>query len=153
MNFGGLTPSNLSLPSTFNGVTVPRFTGVQAYGLGLSTTFIQGIGNSNRLCDDPLMGFFIQDSWKINPRLTLNYGVRYDLELTAQFKPATALNAAAEKAFNVTEGYPRDFNNVAPSVALSWDPMCDGKTAIRVVSGLFYDPPPFPPPSPSPTST
>src|SRR6266849_4806862 len=143
MNFGGLTPSNLSLPSTFNGVTVPGFTGVQAYGLGLPTTFIQGIGNSNRLFDDPLMGFFIQDSWKINPRLTLNYGVRYDLELTAQFKPATALNAAAEKAFNVTEGYPRDFNNVAPRVALSWDPMGDGKTAIRVGYGLFYDHPSF----------
>src|SRR6266849_1929819 len=143
MNFGGLTASNLSLPSTFNGVTVPGFTGVQAYGLGLPTTFIQGIGNSNRLFDDPLMGFFIQDSWKINPRLTLNYGVRYDLELTAQFKPATALNAAAEKAFNVTEGYPRDFNNVAPRVALSWDPMGDGKTAIRVGYGLFYDHPSF----------
>jgi len=56
MNFGGLTPSNLSLPPAFNGVTVPGFTGVQAYGLGLPTTFIQGIGNSNRLFNDPLMG-------------------------------------------------------------------------------------------------
>src|SRR5260370_1465615 len=143
MNFGGLTPSNLSLRSTFNGVNVPGFTGVQAYGLGLPTSSIQAIANSNRLFDAPLMGFFIQDSWKINPRLTLNYGVRYDLELTAQFKPATALNAAAEKAFNVTEGYPRDFNNVAPRVALSWDPVGDGKTAIRVGYGLFYDHPSF----------
>ena len=143
MNFGGLTPSNLSLPSTFNGVTVPGFTGVQAYGLGLPTTFIQGIGNSNRLFNDPLMGFFIQDSWKVNRRLTLNYGVRYDLELTAQFTPATALNAAAEKAFNVTEGYPRDYNNVAPRLGLSWDPMGNGKTAIRAGYGLFYDHPSF----------
>jgi hypothetical protein len=143
MNFGGLTPSNLSLPSTFNGVTVPGFTGVQAYGFGLPTTFIQGIGNSNRLFNDPLMGFFIQDSWKVNPRLTLNYGVHYDLEFTAQFTPATALNAAAEKAFNVTEGYPRDFNTVAPRIALSWDPMGDHKTAIRAGYGLFYDHPSF----------
>ena len=141
--FGGLTPSNLSLPSTFNGVTVPGFTGVQAYGLGLPTTFIQGIGNSNRLFNDPLMGFFIQDSWKISPRLTLNYGVRYDLELTAQFKPGTDLNAAAEAAFKVTEGYPRDFNNVAPRFGLSWDPIGDGKTAIRAGYGLFYDHPSF----------
>ncbi len=143
MSFGGLTPSNLLLPSTFNGVTVPGFTGVQAYGLGLPTTFIQGIGNSNRLFNDPLMGFFIQDSWKINPRLTLNYGVRYDLELTAQFKPATDLNAAAETAFKVTEGYPRDFNNVSPRFGLSWDPMGNGKTAIRAGYGLFYDHPSF----------
>src|SRR3989442_860918 len=143
MNFGGLTASNLSLPTTFNGVTVPGFTGVQAYGLGLPTTFIQGIGNSNRLFNDPLMGFFIQDSWKISPRLTLNYGVRYDLELTAQFKPATDLNAAAEAAFKVTEGYPRDFNNVSPRFGLSWDPMGNGKTAIRAGYGLFYDHPSF----------
>ena len=143
MNFGGLTPSNLSLPNTFSGVTVPGFTGVQAYGLGLPTTFIQGIGNSNRLFDDPLMGFFIQDSWKVNPRLTFNYGVRYDLELTAQFTPATALNAAAEKAFHVTEGYPRNYKNVAPRVALSWDPLGNGKTAIRAGYGLFYDHPSF----------
>jgi hypothetical protein len=143
MNFGGLTPSNLTLPSTFNGVTVPGFTDVQAYGLGLPTTFIQGIGNSNRLFNDPLMGFFIQDSWKIHPRLTLNYGVRYDLELTAQFTPATALNATAEKAFNVTEGYPRDYNNVAPRFALAWDLAGNGKTVVRAGYGLFYDHPSF----------
>src|SRR6266446_529979 len=143
MNFGGLTPSNLSLPSTFNGVTVPGFTGVQAYGLGLPTTFIQGIGNSNRLFNDTLVGLFIQDSWIIRPGLTLNYGVRYDLELTAQFKPATALNAAAEKAFNVTEGYPRDWNNVAPRFGLAWDPMNNHKTVIRAGYGLFYDHPSF----------
>ncbi len=124
-------------------MTVPGFTGVQAYGLGLPTTFIQGIGNSNRLFNDTLMGFFIQDSWKIHPGLTLNYGVRYDLELTAQFKPATALNAAAEKAFNVTEGYPRDLDNVSPRFGLAWDPMNNGKTVIRAGYGLFYDHPSF----------
>lgn len=142
-DFGGLSPSNLSLPSTFNGVAVPGFTGVQAYGLGLPSTFIQGIGNSNRLFDDPSMGYFLQDSWRINPRLTMNYGVRYDVEYTAQFRPATALNAAAEKAFNVQEGYPRDYNNVAPRLGIAWDPMGDGKTVVRAGYGLFYDHPAF----------
>ena len=143
MNFGGLAASSLSLPNTFNGVAVPGFTGVQAYGLGLPTTFIQGIGNSNRLFNDPSMGYFLQDSWKVLPRLTLNFGVRYDVEYTAQFQPATALNAAAEKAFKVTEGYPRDFNNVAPRFALAWDPMGNGKTVVRAGYGLFYDHPSF----------
>lgn len=143
MNFGGLSASNLALPTSFNGVAVPGFTGVQAYGLGLPTTFIQGIGNSNRLFNDPLMGFFIQDSWKLNSRLTLNYGVRYDVEFTAQFTPATALNAAAEQAFKVTEGYPRDYNNVAPRFAFAWDVAGNGKTVVRAGYGLFYDHPSF----------
>src|SRR3989442_13190221 len=138
MNFGGLTASNLSLPTTFNGVTVPGFTGVQAYGLGLPTTFIQGIGNSNRLFNDTMQGFFIQDSWKIRPRLALNYGVRYDLELTAQFRPATALNAAAEKAFNVPEGYPLDWNNMFPRLRLPLEPMANSKTVVPSVYRPFH---------------
>src|SRR5258707_11688810 len=89
------------------------------------------------------MGCFNRDSWKSQPRLILNYGVRYDGEYTAQFHPATALNAAAEKAFNVTEGYPRDYNNVAPRFALAWDPMGNGKTVVRAGYGLFYDHPSF----------
>lgn len=143
MNFGGLSATSFFSSGTFNGVTIPGFTGVQAYGLGLPQTFIQGIGNSNRLFNDPLMGFFIQDSWKVHPRLTLNYGVRYDLEFTAQFTPATTLNAAAEKAFNVTEGYPRDLDNVAPRFALAWDLTGNGKTVVRAGYGLFYDHPSF----------
>jgi hypothetical protein len=142
-NFGGLTPSFLGLPSTFNGVTVPGITGVQAYGLGLPTTYIQGIGNSNRLFNQTNLGFFVQDGWKIHPRLTLNYGVRYDLDLTPQFTPATAIGAAAEKAFHVQEGYPRDYNNVSPRFALAWDPWGTGKTVVRAGYGIFYDHPSF----------
>src|SRR6266498_4333270 len=89
VNFGGLTAANLGLPGTFVGVPVPGVTAVQAYGLGLPQTFIQGIGRSNRPFSNKAFAFFIQDSWKVHPRLTLNYGVRYDLELTPIFPAAT----------------------------------------------------------------
>jgi len=120
---------------------VPGFSAVQTYGLGLPTSFIQGIGNSNRPFDNKAFGVFIQDSWKIHPRLTLNYGVRYDVELTPIFPAATPINAAAENAFNVVEGIPRDKNNVAPRFALAWDPRGNGKMVIRAGYGLFYDHP------------
>ena len=140
-NFGLLTPRNLSLPGTFAGLTVPSLTAVQAYGLGLPSVFFQGIGRSNRPLDNTTLGFFIQDSWKIHPRLTMNYGVRYDVEFTPTFEPATPLNAALEPALGVIEGIPHDTNNVSPRFALAWDPTGSGKTVVRAGYGIFFDHP------------
>jgi len=136
-NFGGISASSFN--SNFAGL--PGATGLQAYGLGIPTTYIQGIGNSNQPFDNIPIGLFAQDSWRINRKLTLNYGVRYDVEITPLFAPATAVNAAAEKALGVVEGIPRDYNNFAPRVGLAWDPTGSGKTSIRLGYGLFYDHP------------
>jgi hypothetical protein len=140
-NFGGLTASQLGLPSTIGGVSLPSIIAPQAYGLGLPQVYIQGVGNSNKPFNNYPIAGFIQDSWRIRPRLTLNYGLRYDVELTSQVDAATDLNRAAEAAFHVIEGIPRDYNNFSPRFGLAWDPMGNGKTVIRAGYGLFYDHP------------
>jgi len=140
-DFGALAPSDLGLPGLFNGVVVPGMTAVQSYGLGVPNVFIQGIGNSNRPFHNTALAGFAQDSWKINPHVTLNYGLRYDVELTPVFTPATALNVAAEKAYGALQGIPRDTNNFAPRLALAWDPKGNGTTVIRAGYGLFFDHP------------
>jgi hypothetical protein len=140
-NFGALAASDLGLPSSFAGVPVPGMTAAQAYGLGIPSVLIQGIGNSNRPFHNTALAGFVQDSWKVHPRVTLNYGVRYDVELTPVFTPATPLNVAAEEAFGVIQGIPRDTNNWAPRVALAWDPVGNGTTVIRAGAGLFFDHP------------
>ncbi len=132
VNFGGLALFGSGVPGT---------TGLQSYGLGIPISYIQGIGNSNQPFDNQPMGFFVQDSWRMNRHLTVNYGVRYDVEISPLFTPATAVNAAAEKALGVVEGIPRDYNNVAPRFGLAWDPSGDGKTVIRAGYGMFYDHP------------
>ncbi len=153
-NFGPLPASTFGLPDCIslssgphNGacasgeLVVPGATDLQAYGLGIPTTYIQGIGSSNTPFDNIPFGFFAQDSWKITPKLTLNYGLRYDVEITPLFAAATSVNAAAEKALGVMEGIPRDYNNLAPRIGLAWDPRGNGKTVVRASYGLFYDHP------------
>jgi hypothetical protein len=132
VNFGGLSLFGSGIPGT---------TGAQSYGLGIPTTYIQGIGTSNEPFDNLPFGFFAQDTWRLSHNLTLNYGLRYDFEITPLFAPATAINAAAEKSLGVIEGIPRDYKNVAPRIGLAWDPRGNGKTVVRAGYGLFYDHP------------
>src|SRR5215468_3074699 len=137
VNFGGIPASSFN--PAFAGL--PAATGLQAYGVGIPTTYIQGIGNSNQPFDNIPIGLFAQDSWRVNRKLTLNYGLRYDVEISPLFAPATAVNAAAEKALGVVEGIPRDYNNFAPRFGMAWDPTGSGKTSVRLGYGLFYDHP------------
>lgn len=136
VNFGGLSASTFGFPSSLPGATA-----LQAYGLGIPTSYIQGIGQSNEPFDNLPYGFFAQDSWRVSRKLTINYGLRYDIEISPLFAPATAINGAAEQALNVTEGIPRNNKDVAPRIGVAWDPKGDGKTVIRAGFGLFYDHP------------
>ncbi|HVO56167.1 MAG TPA: TonB-dependent receptor [Dongiaceae bacterium] len=143
VNFGGLAVSNFGLPDsvpTAGGtILLPGTTGLQSYGLGIPTTYIQGIGQSNEPFDNLPFAFYAQDTWRVTPKLTLNYGLRYDVEITPLFAAATPLNADAEKALGVTEGIPRDYNNFAPRFGFAYSP--SSKTAIRGGYGIFYDHP------------
>jgi hypothetical protein len=136
-NFGELTGGQVS--PAFSGF--PSFSAVQAYGMGLPQVFIQGVGNPHDAFTINTMGFFIQDSWRMSPKLTVNYGARYDYELTPEFAAVNAISQAAQDALNITQGIPRDSNNVAPRVGFAFDPKADGKTVIRGSYGMFYDHP------------
>jgi carboxypeptidase family protein/TonB-dependent receptor-like protein len=148
-NFGGLSAATLN--PAFAGA--PDFTPVQQYGLGFPSNFIQGFGNPVSSISNKPMAFFAQDSWKVRPNLTLNYGVRYDYEQTEQVPtlplrdPLSGITLsaadilAAQDAMGVQQGFPRDKNNWAPRLAIAWDPKSDGKTVIRAAFGMFYDHP------------
>src|SRR6185369_3840165 len=99
------------------------------------------------------LAFFAQDSWKIRPNLTFNYGIRYDVELTDTIPtvgltdPLTGITLTAaqmqagQDALGVQQGFPRDTNNFAPRVGFAWDIGGKGKTVLRGAYGLFYDHP------------
>ncbi len=91
-------------------------------------------------------GFFVQDDWKITPRLTLNLGIRYESfgslgeknGLLATLIPVPG-NPAAGRIGRVDRLYNNDNNNWAPRIGFAWDPSGAGKWAIRGGSGVFYN--------------
>jgi hypothetical protein len=138
VNFGGIF--NFGQQSLFPS-PFPALSPVQAYGAGFPSNFIQGVGNPHDAFSNTTVGGFIQDSWRIKSNLTLNYGVRYDVEFTPQFAAINSLAKQGQDALGIAQGIPRDFNNFAPRVGISWDPFKDGKTKISANYGLFYDHP------------
>ncbi len=117
---------------------LPGFSPIQAYGLGLPQSFAQGIGLTKYKYNLKTLGAFLQDSWHIH-NVTLNYGVRYDVEA---FPTQGALNAntyAAERAYGIRQGIRLQAANIAPRVGAAWDIRSDGKTVVRANYGLFYD--------------
>jgi hypothetical protein len=137
VNFGGIY--------NFGSVALPglpfQLDPVQAYGAGLPQNFIQGVGNPHDEFSNKTLGVFGQDSWRITHNLTLNYGVRYDVEWSPTFPGETALQRSADAALGVVKGIPRDYNNFAPRAGFAWDPMGNGKTVVRGAYGIFYDHP------------
>jgi len=146
-DFGGLTAADVIPSGTYNSLppafaqTIAPFSAVQAYGLGIPGDFIQGLGSpSDKFTNFPI-GFFWQDSWRARHNLTLNYGVRYDVEIPPKFKAPTGLAAGGYNYLGLQKGIQTDKNNFQPRVGIAWDVKGDGKTVIRSSYGMFYDHP------------
>ena len=105
---------------------------IQAVALGLPAAYVQGYGIDTDLYDARAISMFVQDDWRAGSRVTLKYGVRYQ----NQFWPDLSY---AGPGYPGTFGFPRDSNNIAPRVAVSWDPAGDRKTAVHAAYGLFYE--------------
>jgi len=75
---------------------------------------------------------FAQDKWRMNDRLTLSLGARYDVEVIP-------LVESDNPAFGDASDYPLDLNNIAPRIGFSYDLGGAGRTVLRGGYGLFYD--------------
>jgi hypothetical protein len=140
-SFGALTPTEVGLPSSVGGISVPGFSPAQAYGFGTPSTLIQGIGNPHDSFTNIPLGVFAEDSWRVRPNFTVNLGVRYDIEFPPSLSAPTGLAAAAYNQLGIQKGIQTDTNNIQPRIGVAWDPHGNGKTVFRASYGIFYDHP------------
>ena len=138
VNYGGVYDfGGVSLfPQSF-----PSFNAVQAYGLGIPQDFVQGIGNPTQSFTNMPLGVYWQDSWRIRSGLTMNYGLRYDIEFPPKFAPPDALAQAGYNMLGLQKGINADTTMFQPRLGIAWDPWNDGKTVLRGSGGIFYDHP------------
>jgi len=100
-------------------------------------------------------GAFFQDDWRVRPNLTLNLGIRYDIQSTptntqnmiADFVPGQQSTVAPSLPkgilFPGDAGVPRGgaanrYDHVSPRLGMAWTPFPDGKTIVHAAAGLFY---------------
>ncbi len=81
---------------------------------------------------------FVQDDWRVAPRLTLHLGVRYEYEfLPLPQEP----NGGLDDVFGpvgATGIYPEDRNNVGPRLGVAWQPFGAGHGVVRVGYGVYF---------------
>ncbi|MGA7158905.1 MAG: TonB-dependent receptor [Acidobacteriaceae bacterium] len=156
-NYGTFSFTSSTVPNTASGQSTYVKTGAAISDLliGRPNTMGQDSpddGNSNYFN----YGFFAQDDWRITPALTLNLGVRYDVQTapvdtqhrTAIFQPGTQSTvsplAIPGQLFPGDPGVPAggtgtNYNHVSPRLGFAYDPFNNGKTVVHGGAGLFFD--------------
>jgi hypothetical protein len=110
-----------------------------------AVTFARQIGNLKASYSTDELAFFGQDSWRVRPNLTLNYGLRWE----GQYNPSPEANNTGlinkVKGFTFPSGHTADPTFIAdstdqfgPRFGFAWDPWSDGKTVVRGYTGIYF---------------
>ena len=88
-----------------------------------------------------LFAWFVQDDFRVTPRLTLNLGLRHEFFTTPNELGGRSGNLIHVRDTQVTTGPPftSTKKTFSPRFGLAWDPTGSGKTSIRLGAGIFYN--------------
>jgi hypothetical protein len=125
-NDGGADPNEAVEFGSFLGSY--EFSNLELFALGEYNVFSQTAGNPTFSFSVPYYGFYVQDTFRALPNLTLEMGLREDFQVYPQ--------PLQNPAFPLTGQYPNQFQRVAPRLGFAWQPA--PKTVVRGGFGLFY---------------
>jgi len=157
-NFGGVTAFFTGNPQVDSNPTLQDMVW-SLFGTVGSVTQAQFFDKTGTRTADDYRGFrqkdfdaFAQDTFKILPNLTLNYGLRYQFNgvpyeandlLSTLFAnpsgPAPFTFQIAGEKNGLPPLYSNDWHDFEPRVGIAWDPFKSGKTSIRAGYGIFHD--------------
>jgi Carboxypeptidase regulatory-like domain/TonB dependent receptor len=125
-NDGGADPNEAVDRGSFLGSY--EFSNLEDFALGEYNLFSQTSGNPTFSFSVPYYGFYVQDTFRVLPKLTLEMGLREDFQVYPQ--------PAENPAFSLTGQYPNQFKRLAPRFGFAWQPA--SKTVVRGGFGQFY---------------
>jgi len=109
-----------------------------------SVRYDRNIGNGLLTLTSPQYAGYGQDSWRVRPNLTLNFGLRYEAQIMPQpdTSNTTVTNAVLNANLPLGNVDPRVIysqkNQWAPRGGFAWDPWNNGKGVIRAYAGIYY---------------
>src|SRR6266852_1856666 len=114
---------------------------LEAFLEGIPSSGKQTQGNSRRHSFENNHGFYVQDSFRLTPRFTVNFGMRWDYFGVVGEKNHLfyQLDQASDSVVPTNQLYDKDYNNFAPRFGFAYDLSGKGRTVIRGGWGLFYD--------------
>jgi hypothetical protein len=109
-----------------------------------SVVYLRQVGNASIEAQAHQIAFFGQDEWRVHPRLTIGYGLRWEGQLNPSPRSANTflVSNVLNYPFPLGRVDPTHVNNQlnqwAPRVSTAWNVSGSGKTVVRAGLGLFY---------------
>src|SRR5215471_14516405 len=119
------------------------FASPATFGQGVATAFTTTLGAVTSSLSAKSVGAFIQDNYRFRPNVTIELGLRYDVNMSPseRFNRFVAFNPATDTLTRVDQGYATNKKHFQPRLGFAWDPFRDGKTSVRGGYAILYDQP------------